>query len=218
MTDFGYKVRIKEEIINALRSAFNDGSFPNRDILGKVQIILEYPVEEVQYPAIMVDLEERAIHIAGVGHYELSQNEIDKNVLLAHWRFEAGVRFSIFALTSADRDILSSALVNMIAFPGGFAAYKIFHTKIFDSEYIDMQMIADHITPTGDSVGDVPWDDPTRKLYQAGYSLDIMGEFYATHDTGDLVTITDVKIYPYRADQQVPTGSTDPRDANVPWV
>lgn len=216
--DIGYKVRIKEEIIDALRAAFAEGSFPNRDKIGNVKVTLDYPTDQISYPAIMVELNEREINIAGVGHYELGENELGQQALLAHWRFNADVRFTIFGLTSADRDMLSSALVNIIAFPGASAAYKKFHTEIYDGEYIDMQIQASQIIPGGDSVLDVPWDDPTRKLYQSTYSIQIMGEFYATHDSGELVNINDVKVYPYRGDQAQPTGSVDPRDTNVPWV
>jgi hypothetical protein len=217
-TDFGYKVRIKEEIIDALRSAFGDGGFPNRDLLGNVKITLDYPTDEISYPAIMVELSERQIQIAGVGHRELGEDDAGKQILLAHWRFQADVRFTIFGLTSADRDMLSSALVSMIAFPGAYTAYRTFQQEIFDSEFIDMQIIGDHVDPGGDSIQDVPWDDPTRKLYVATYSIPIIGEFFATHDTGELINISDVKVYPYRADQTEPTGSTDPRDTNEPWV
>lgn len=216
--DLGYKVRIKEEVIDALRASFSDGAFPNRDKFGNLKITLEYPLDQVSYPAIMVSLIEHGVHIAGVGHLELSEDETGQQALLSHWRFEADIQFTIFGLTNADRDMLSSALVQMIAFPGAFQAFKTFHTEIYDSEFIDMQIIADHVVPGGDTVQDVPWDDPTRKLYVSTYSLPIIGEFYATHDTGELVNISDVKIYPYRSDQTEATGSTDSRDLNVPWV
>lgn len=215
--DLGYKVRIKEEIIDALRASFESADFPNRDIIGNVKITLDYPMDEVHYPAIMVELDERVIQMAGVGHYELGEDEIGNVALLAHWRFEGSIKFTIFGLSSADRDILSSALVNMIAFPGANNAYKTFHTEIYDGEFIDMQISSDHIIPGGDSVTDVPWDAPTRKLYQATYSLEIMGEFFAVHDSGVLVTLDDVNIYPYRADQPEPIGSTNPKDLNEPW-
>lgn len=212
-----YKVGVKNEVVDALRQVFLS-DYPDPEFANRVNVTLEYPLSEIHYPAIMVTFNEGTIHIAGVGHRELTNDgKGGGNQMIAHWRFEGTITFTIYALSNLDRDLLSAALVNIIAFHGATSGNSRFYTEIFDSEYIDMQLGMDKITPSGDQVEAVPWDDPTRRLYTASYSVPIIGEFYAVRDTGLLVTIDDVEVFPYRPGQLPPTGSTDPRDINVPW-
>jgi len=211
-----YKVGVKNEVVDALRQVFLS-DYPDPEFANRVDISLEYPLEAIHYPRVMLSFNEGDIHIAGVGHRELTDDGTGHDQMIAHWRFDGSVTFAIYALTNLDRDLLSSAIVNIIAFHGATAGNSRFYTEIFNSEYIDMQLGMDKISASGDQVEDVPWDDPTRKQYTASYSVPIIGEFYALRDTGALVTIDDVEIYPYRDGQPLPTGSTDPRDIGVPW-
>jgi len=213
----GYKVSIKREVVDALREAIAE-DYADLDFTKKLEISLEYPTTEVHFPRIIVGLQEQTLTSAGVGHYEFGVAETGEQVLLRHFRFEANLTFTIYALSAVERDELSAVLVGILAFPQGSAASSTFHREVYDSDFIDMQMNTDSITPGGDTVEDVPWDDPTRKVYTASYSIPIIGEFF-THQNGvTLSVINDIRLYPYRPDQNDPTGSNDPRDANVPWI
>jgi hypothetical protein len=206
-----YKIGVKNEVVDALRQVFLS-DFPDPELANKVRITLEYPNEQVHFPAIMVGFQEIKIRLAGVGHREHTEDQI-----IAHWRFEGNIVFTVMTLSNLDRDLLSGALVNVIAFHHATEGNSRFYEEIFDSEFIDMQIGMDNVTPGGDQVENVPWDDPTRKLYTATYSVPIIGEFYALRESGVLVTISDVELFPYRPGQIPPIGSQDPRDINVPW-
>lgn len=213
----GYKVSIKREVINALREAIaND--YTDIDFVKNLDISLEYPTTEVHFPRILVGLTERSLTSAGVGHYEIGVAETGQQVLLRHFRFEADLSFSIYALSAVERDELSAIIVGILAFPQGSVASSTFHREIYDSDFIDMQINTDSITPGGDGVEDVPWDDPTRKIYTATYSVPLIGEFFTRQNGVTLSVINDIRLYPYRPGQQDPTGSNDPRDTNVPWI
>jgi hypothetical protein len=212
----GYKVSIKREVVDALRDGIAE-DFTDEDFVKNLDVSLEYPTTEIHYPRIMITLQEQTLKSAGVGHYEFGVAETGETVLLRHFRFEANLMFTIYALSAFDRDELSAILVGILAFPQSSNAASKFYDEIYDADFVDMQAGNDVITPSGDSVEDVPWDDPTRKVYVASYSIPIIGEFY-THENGvTLVDIRDIRLYPYRPDQQNPTGSNDPRDADVPW-
>lgn len=212
-----YKEAIKEQVVNALRAAIHQ-DFPDQDLVHRLDIELEYPTTEQNFPRIMVELDEKSLHIAGVGFDEIEITDAAESVVVRHYRFEANIKFKIMALTSLDRDKLSGLLVSLIAFPHANPSTKSFHSRMYDSQFIDIQIANDHILPGGDSVEDVPWEDPTRKMYTAIYSIEAMGEFWTRSDTLELATIGDVKIYPYKPGHNPPGGSTDPRDANVPWT
>lgn len=213
----GYKVGIKTEVVDALRTALLD-IYKDYEIVRQIEVDLEYPITEQHFPRIVVSLQEEKLQLAGVGHFEVGTTDNGVLALLRHYRFEANLVFTVYALSAYERDLISSMLVNLIAFPRGSAAADTFQREIYDSEFIDMQIQNDVIQPGGESSEPVPWDDPTRRLYKDVYSIKSIGEFY-THENGlSLVTINHVKILPYREDQPVPTGSTDPRDTNQPWV
>lgn len=212
----GYKASIKREVIDALRDAFAQ-DYADNDLIKNLTVDLDYPMQQIQFPHIMVTLNEQTLQAAGVGHYEFGVSENGESVMLRHYRFEANLTFTIMALSALERDELSAVLVGILAFPRGSVASSKFYEEIFDSDFIDMQIATDIITPSGDQVEDVPWDDPTRKMYTATYSVPIVGEFF-THVNGvTLATINDIRLYPYRPDQHEPTGSNDPRDADAPW-
>jgi len=213
----GYKVSIKREVIDALRDAIKN-DYSDHEVVDGLHVTLEYPTTELQYPTIMITLNENTLQLAGVGHYETGTAESGATVMLRHFRFEATLTFTIYALSALDRDELSAILVGILAFPESSLEASTFHTEIYDSDFIDMQIGTGAITPSGDQVSEVPWDDPTRRIYSASYAVPIIGEFW-THANGvTLTTINDIRLYPYRPGQQDPTGSNDPRDADVPWT
>jgi len=212
----GYKVSIKREVIDALRDAIAD-DFADYDLVKDLEVSLEYPTSEIHFPRIMVTMRENTLQSAGVGHYETGVSETGATVLLRHYRFAAEIVFTVYALSALERDELSAVIVGILAFPQGSSASSKFYQEMFDSDFIDMQFAGGSISPGGDNVEDVPWDDPTRKLYSASYSVPIIGEFF-THENGVTLTLVrDIRLYPYRPDQHEPTGSNDPRDTDAPW-
>lgn len=213
----GYKVSIKREIVDALRDAIKE-DYADSEVVDKLEVSLEYPTTQVGFPRIMITLNEQGLQSAGVGHFEQGVTETGANALIRHFRFTATVTFTIYALSSLERDELSSILVGILAFPQGSIASSKFWSEIYDADFIDMQMGSDVINPSGDQVEDVPWDDQTRKMYTASYSVPIIGEFYTRANGVSLMVINDVRLYPYRPDQPEQTGSNDSRDANVPWT
>jgi hypothetical protein len=215
LTD-GYKAAIKREMVDAIRDAFIADAGDN-DATQGLTISSEFPTTEVSYPRIMVSLREREIKSAGVGHLEMGQNTDGQDIMTRHMRFDADVAFTIYALSSVDRDILSGILVNIISFPDGSDGSVAFHNEIYDSDWIDMQIQNDWIVPSGDNTEDVPWGDPLRKVYSASYSIRVIGEFWTQAGSMELVMLREVNVYPYKPGQTVPTGSTNPLDADVEW-
>lgn len=212
----GYKVAIKREIVDALQDAIEADAGDYEAIEG-LTVTTEYPFEEVHYPRIVVSLRERSIHSAGVGHLEPGVNVDGQDIMTRHMRFEADIVFTIQALTSFDRDTLSSILVNTITFPDGSDGAVVFHNEIYDSDWIDMAIQNDFISPSGDGVEDVPWGDPLRKVYTASYSIVAVGEFYTQAKSIELVLLRQINSYPYKPGQVIPTGSTNPVDASIEW-
>lgn len=62
-----YKTYIKQVLVNALRSMFENHPDP---ILANTKSTIDFPMTEVEYPAVVVRFYERSIKNAGVGHRE----------------------------------------------------------------------------------------------------------------------------------------------------
>lgn len=209
-----YKVGIKREIVEALRDVFAE--WPDAQYRD-VSISLEYPNREIHYPHIMVEFSESGIHSAGIGHTEAGFNEAGTFAFYHRWQFEAQIKLTVFALSALERDELSAGIVSLLAFRTELPAFKRFFEEIHDQDFVSLQVMVESLTPGGDAVSDVPWDEPERKLYTSVYSIDVFGEFFVDDLTGDLVRIDEIYTYPYREDQPVPQGSQHPDDIDAPW-
>lgn len=112
-----YTVGIKREVVNALKPVFGtDFGFP--ELVGKVYVGVDYPMEAIQYPAIFITYSGDTLENAGVSHVE-EVYDSDSTVipqLQKHWIFSGRINFNVIALNPLDRDRLAAALVNILAF------------------------------------------------------------------------------------------------------
>ena len=215
---YEYKIGVKREIIQALRDAITTWPEPS---LRNMMVVNEWPTKEITYPMILVKFNEQDIENMGLGHYDLEfdENNVPKTVL--HWRFRGTVAFEIHALSTQDRDMAATGLLNLLAFGPHVPEFRPFWQEIEDYDFVDMTLLSDDITPGGDSNGPTPWGDDERVVFTTSYTVPIYGEFYTDPTTSGLVEINKVHVYPYREGQSVPQGSqlvVDGKDdRTVPW-
>ena len=57
---FDYKTGIKRQIVNSLKTVFDD-DFSIPELRGRVNVSLDYPMEEIKYPAIYITYQEDVI-------------------------------------------------------------------------------------------------------------------------------------------------------------
>ena len=150
----------------------------------------------------------------GISHIEID----DTNSIVKHWRFEGTVNFNIAARSPFERDVISATIVNILAFGEDVPEFQIFHQDIHDYDFVGIKLMTDYITPGGQGVAAVPWNAEDEQLYTSSYSVKLFGEFFTDPQTANLINISKISIYPYTEDMAIPTGSTDPLDAEVEWV
>lgn len=198
-----YKVGIKKEIISALRPLFGD-TYPDPNLAGKINVNLEFPLQEAKYPSIYVTYTEGSLQNAGIGHYELDTDDDGNPTIFYHWIFDGTVNFNILALTQIDRDQLSAGLINVLALGHDTVEFDEFFTTISDDSYVKLQMLTDKIYPGGETTGQVPWGETDRQVFANTYSVSVFGEFQTDPRTGELITVKRVDLFPYRVDEQLP--------------
>jgi len=177
LTNPNFIVDIKTAIIRALRASFDDLSYPDDEIQG-VNISMDYPMEENEYPHLWVQLSITKLQNAGIGHVIW-----DKHQLKREWYFEATLRLNIIALSSKSRDIYASQLIQMLAFSDlNPIAYK-FDQTLQENPSIHLTINRDSLVLAGQqtTIG-TPWSDdiPT---YEDGFSLNMIGQVESTFTT-----------------------------------
>lgn len=197
-----YRTAFRRQIEDALRAVFNS-TFPDtryRDIY----VGWEFPLQRVDYPAIYINFAEGPISSMGVGHVEIETDDFNTPILAKHSAFSGRLNFNILALNPEDRDNLADELINILQFGRILAPYSTFWNRIEDARYIQLQFNAETIQPSGETQVSPPWQNQDELLFGVRYSIDLVGDFYSSVDTGELITVSDVELYPYRPDQTAP--------------
>jgi hypothetical protein len=136
--------------------------------------------------------------------------------------YQGNVEFDIWGMSSADRDLLADAIIEVLAMVEVSAAGQ----RFLDRFYTSLQstpygmwhfptLNLDQITGTGEPQPQpAPWGAEDQLVYETGYRVPIFGEFYSytppQPPTGGLVTEVDVYEYPVGADNKTPIDPTAP--------
>lgn len=188
-----YKMGIKYAIMNALRKLFASG-YPDTILANKVKVISDYPLEEIEFPVIVIRFQPGRLENRGIGHYELAPVN-GQDTTTYHWIFDGRVSFEVYAKTPADRDMIITGLTNIFAFGDHMDPFQDFRIEIDNSDFIVITLGFHSLQEEGDNIGTVPWgDDATEKVYTDGLSMPVFGEFYTNPHTGGLVRIVHVQV------------------------
>jgi hypothetical protein len=190
-----YKTGIKKQVVSALKPTFGP-TLPD-ERYRNIYVGLEFPLEQVHYPAILVTYSEGPIRNVGVGHYEFV---VDDNLITAkvkHFYFEGSLNFNILALNPTDRDNLSAIVINMLALGKNMPEFLDFWERLETETYVPLRLMTDVIDPGGEQVNEVPWQSEDERLFSNRYSVQVFGEFLSDPDSGDLIEIDTVELFPY---------------------
>lgn len=202
---YSYKVGLKHQVVEALKSVFNNPNFPDSRYRG-IYVGLEYPYlrEELKHGAIFVTYQEGPLQNMGVGHIDMLEDEYGNSKMARHFRFEGRLTFNVLALNPVDRDNISAILLNLLAFAPVLPEFEGFYDQIENAEHIQIALMRDQITPGGEQVGETPWGTEDERMYGNQYSVAVVGEFFSDPHSGDLIEIERVNLYPFTPDQPVP--------------
>ena len=92
----------------------------------------------------------------------------------------------------------------MIAFGEFSPEFKNFWTEIRDQDYVAMAPLMDRIIPGGEQIGAVPWESEDELQFGNSYSIKVFGEFWSKPESGELIMIDQIDLYPYREGEQEP--------------
>jgi hypothetical protein len=208
-----YKVGIKRQVVQSLRKVFLSPDFPDPDMANKINVELTYPIVKERYPAIFVSYIDKSVRDSGMGNYYYVSKSDGTTGIARQWFFEGSIRFDILALDPLERDILGAALAGMLAFSKDDQVLGLFRKYVTNEEFVSLQPNFSHLDGGSESVTKPPWDNENEIVYKSSYSMEVLGCFFTDPESaygGNLVTIEDIRAYPYRADQDIPQGTVDP--------
>lgn len=201
----------KKLIIQALRATFTS-MYPNTK-LASMNIDMEYPYLVEHYPGIWVRFSPSKIQASGLEPVQSSDDE-----LFSVWYYEGIVSFTIIALTSLERDLISDGIIEAYAFAARMPSASPFYTTIQASDLINMTLQSDILTPGGqtETVG-TPWDDD-KIAYEDRYSFQVIGQVRSRVQPGVVFTnLSEIQTFSTLTNVNgAPDNSID-NDGNGTW-
>lgn len=173
----------KKLVIQALRATFTS-MYPDTK-LASMNIDLEYPYLVDHYPGIWVRFSPSKIQASGLS---LTQTSVNNDEIFSVWYFEGTVSFTIIALTSLERDLISDGVIEAYAFAAQMPSASPFYATIQSSDLINMTLQSDILSPGGQSetIG-TPWDDD-KIAYEDRYSFQVVGQVRSRVQPGVVFT------------------------------
>jgi hypothetical protein len=196
-----FTTAVKTTVVEALVagfSALNPGYNPNLTNqfnypinngldLTPNSITIEYPLEQVQWPCIMVQFRPNKVQWSGLNPdtYYTSTSGITisgvtysgMNVSRSGY-FEGNIDLQIMATHSEERDRLYDSVTNLILMGQGSPANTAFTQNINNNTLVGITMMLASLTNLGDSVtAGTPWS-PEELTYEASIRIPCIGDFY----------------------------------------
>lgn len=195
---------VKTTIVEALNAGFQQlASAPANNSLDLVpnSITIDYPLEMVEWPAILVQFRPGKVQWSGLqpdiytpypDGIVIDGTTYPADNVTRTGYFEGNIDLQIMAMHSEERDKLWDSVTNLILMNGISPASTAFYTSVLNNDLVGMTLQPDSYTPLGDSItSGTPWssDDIT---YEASVRVSCIGDFYTSKYDSQVPQITEV--------------------------
>ncbi|MCW2930023.1 MAG: hypothetical protein JWM19_985 [Actinomycetia bacterium] len=188
----GYLRTIKTTAVQAIQQSFQV-RYPEPDPDGGGRqpfVSVEYPVEEVEYPAIWVDYDGSELRTVGIAYTELDSS----GNACARWRFAGHVVFTIVAMSSNERDMIYDQLVSLTAFAAQSEFPSPFRQVVEGAPLVASVWSFDSVEDRAPAAAPgTPWGT-MDVIYERGLALQVIGEFVTDPNTTELVPLSEIQV------------------------
>ena len=177
-----YITSVKIAVVEALNAAFNALGPRANDYtleLTPRSITIEYPMEEVNWPAVFVQFRPSKTQWSGlnpdayiniIGGYNFGS---DRTLY-----FEGAIDLQILALHSEERDRLWDTLYNLILMDPWSPASRAFYSSLIGNDLLGITTLPSTVTSLGDTVAPgTPWS-PEELTYESTIRIPCVGDVY----------------------------------------
>lgn len=196
-----FTTAVKVAIVEALNDAF-DALGPRADSTTKDltpnSVTIEYPLEEVQWPALYVQFRPSVVRWSGLFPDEYSVASgvtISGSQAISINRtgyFEGNIDLQILAMHSEERDRLWDGLYNLVLMNPASPASQAFYSSLANNDLIGITILPSIVTNMGDAVAAGTPFSPEELTYEASIRLQCVGDFYETKYDYNLASVTEV--------------------------
>ena len=185
----GVKTAIVEALVdgfNAINTNYNPNltgqfNYPNDTSIDLTpnSVTIEYPLEEIQWPAIFVQFRASKSQWTGLNpdSYTLisgtTNYKTDRQIY-----FEGVLDFQILAMHSEERDRLWDSLYNLILMGYGSPASNSFYASINSNDLIALTLLSSTVQNLGDTVSPGTPYSPEELTYEATIRVQCIGESF----------------------------------------
>jgi len=178
-----FTTAVKTCIVEALVSGFNSlnptGSYPSSTSLDLTpnSVTIEYPLEEVQWPALFVQFRPSKSQWTGL-------NPTTYSGAASPWTasreiyFEGALDFQILAMHSEERDRLWDSLNNLILMNEFSPGATAFYNSINQNDLVGITLLSSTVQSLGDTVSPGTPYSPEELTYEATLRVQCVGEAY----------------------------------------
>jgi len=187
-----FTTAVKTAIIEALDSGFSHLSTnPVNTSLDLVpnSITIEYPLAEVEWPAIFVQFRTTKVQWQGLhpdqyavvsGGITISGVNYPAQSVTRTGYFEGNIDLQIMALHSEERDKLLDSVNNLVLMGSGSPASNAFYSSLLNNDLVGLTILPSTYTPLGDSVSLGTPFSPEELTYEGSIRMSCIGDFYET--------------------------------------
>lgn len=188
-----FTTAVKTAIVEALVSGFNSiNTTYNPNLTGQFNypadstidltpnsVTIEYPLEEVQWPAIFVQFRTSKSQWTGMDpDIYITVSGLPTSTSTREIYFEGVLDFQILALHSEERDRLRDSIFNLILMGGGSPASTAFYSSLNANDLVAMTILASTVTSVGDTVNMGTPYSPEELTYESTLRVNCVGEAY----------------------------------------
>ena len=163
-------------------------------------VTIEYPMEEIQWPAIFVQFRPSITKWSGLYpdiYTAISGATISGSQAQAASRtgyYEANIDLQILALRSEERDRLQDAIYNLVLMNPGNPGSQAFYSSLRQNNLIGITLLPGTVNTLGDTVAPGTPFSPEELSYESTLRIQCVGDFYESKFAYNLPSITAVTI------------------------
>lgn len=191
------KIATVEAIESAFAALGNMSSNITKDLVPR-SVTIEYPVEEVEWPAIYVQFRPTLTQYTGLDPDTFA--EIITNGDITGWEqiregyFEGAFDLQILAMSSEERDKIWETIINFFIMNGMSPGSSAFYSSISANDLISITFAQGSILQVGDTVSPgTPWS-PEELTYETTMRIKCVGEFYENKYNVELSPVSSVEL------------------------
>lgn len=191
------KIAVVEGITSAFNAIGSASSNTTKDLVPR-SITIEYPVEEIEWPAIYVQFRPTITQYTGLdpGSYDpvYNGNKIVSYNNIRHGYFEGSYDLQILAMSSEERDKIWETLINLFLMDTIAPSATALYESISANDLIAIALQKGSVIQVGDTVSPgTPWS-PEELTYEATIRIRCIGEFFENKYSQTLLPISAVKV------------------------